>query len=59
MTKKYIVDLKKDEKAELIVANEIGAWVSERNAARATIDRRFTIPNDRDKLKKLYPVREE
>ena len=42
-----------------IVAHEIGAWESERNATRATIDWRFTIPNARDKLKKLYPVREE
>ena len=41
-----------------IVASEVGAWKSERNAARATIDWRFTIPNARDKLKKLYPVRE-
>jgi hypothetical protein len=67
--------LNKDEKAELvaltqkgrpgarkikgIVASEVGAWKSERNAARATIDWRFTIPNARDKLKKLYSVREE
>jgi len=43
----------------VIVANEIRAWESERNAGWATIDWRFTIPNARDKLKKLYPVREE
>jgi hypothetical protein len=43
----------------VIVANEISAWESERNAGWATIDWRFTIPNTRDKLKKLYPVREE
>jgi hypothetical protein len=42
-----------------IVANEVGAWETERNATRATIDWRFTIPNARDTLKKLYPVREE
>jgi len=42
-----------------IVANEIGAWEAELNAAWATIDWRFTFPNARDKLKKLYPVREE
>jgi hypothetical protein len=48
-----------------IVANEVGAWESERNAARATIDWHFKIPNaadvirPRDKLKKLYPVGEE
>jgi hypothetical protein len=27
-----------------IAANEVGAWESERNAARATIDWRFKIP---------------
>lgn len=42
-----------------IVAKEVGAWETERNAARVTIDWRFTIPNARDKLRKLYPVREE
>jgi hypothetical protein len=42
-----------------IVASEVGAGESERNAARATIDWRFTIPNARDKIRKLYPVREE
>jgi hypothetical protein len=42
-----------------IVISEVGAWEAERNAARATIDWRFTIPNARDKLRKLYPVREE
>jgi hypothetical protein len=45
--------------SQAIVASEVGAWEAERNAARATIDWRFTIPNARDKLKKLYPVREE
>ena len=69
MAKKYVVDLNESEKADLvaliqkgrsvIVANEISAWESERNAGWATIDWRFTIPNARDKLKKLYPVREE
>jgi hypothetical protein len=38
------------------LASEITAWQSERNARKATIDWRFTIPNARDKLKKLYPV---
>jgi hypothetical protein len=42
-----------------IVAHEVGAWEVDRNNSRATIDWRFTIPNARDKLKKLYPVREE
>jgi hypothetical protein len=45
--------------SQVIVAIEIGAWESERNAARVTINWRFTIPNARDKLKKLHPVREE
>ena len=45
--------------SQVIVANEIGAWESERNDARATINWRFMILNARDKLKKLYPVREE
>ena len=45
--------------SQVIVANEIGAWETERNAAWATIDWRFTIPKARDKLKILYPVREE
>jgi hypothetical protein len=45
--------------SQLIVKSEVGAWEGERNTARATIDWRFTIPNARDKLKKLYPVKEE
>jgi hypothetical protein len=45
--------------SQVIVASEVGVWESERNAERATIDWHFTIPNARDKLKKLYPVREE
>jgi hypothetical protein len=45
--------------SQAIVASEVGAWEVERNAVRATIDWRFTIPNARDKLKKLYPVGEE
>jgi hypothetical protein len=48
-----------DSPSQVIVASEVGTWESERNAARATIDSRFTIANARDKLKKLYPVREE
>ena len=31
--------------SQAIVASEVGAWEDERNAARATIDWRFTIPN--------------
>jgi hypothetical protein len=41
-----------------ILANEIAAWETERNDRKATIDWRFTIPNARDKLKKLYPFKE-
>ena len=41
--------------SQVIVPSEVGAWESERNAARAPIDWRFTVPNARDKLKKLYP----
>jgi len=39
-----------------ILENELTAWETERNERKATIDWRFTIPNARDKLKKLYPV---
>jgi transposase len=45
--------------SQLLVKSEVGAWEGERNTNRATIDWRFTIPNARDKLKKLYPVQEE
>ena len=45
--------------SEKIVEREAGAWEAERNIAKAMIDWRFTIPNARDKLKKLYPAREE
>jgi hypothetical protein len=41
-----------------ILANEIAAWETDRNDRKATIDWRFTIPNARDKLKKLYPIKE-
>jgi len=43
---------------QAIVASEVGAWESKRNAIRATIDWRFTIPNARVKLKKSYPMGE-
>jgi len=39
-----------------ILASEVIAWETERNDRQATIDWRFTIPNARDKLKRLYPV---
>ncbi len=45
--------------SKAILTKEIAAWQAERNAAKATIDWRFTIPNARDKLRKLYPVRDE
>jgi transposase len=38
------------------LASEITAWEDKRNADKAMIDWRFTIPNARDKLKRLYPV---
>ncbi len=41
-----------------IIAREVAAWEAERNNSKATIDWRFTIPNARDKLKRLYPVGE-
>lgn len=40
------------------LTHEVAAWEAERNAAKATIDWRFTIPNARDKLKRLYPIQE-
>lgn len=40
------------------LTHELAAWEAARNAAQATIDWRFTIPNARDKLKKLYPIKE-
>lgn len=39
--------------------SEIAAWENDRNAGKATIDWRFTIPNARDKLVKLYPVSDD
>jgi hypothetical protein len=41
-----------------VLAKEVAAWEAERNAAKATIDWRFTIPRARDKLKRLYPIKE-
>ena len=38
---------------------EVAAWEHARNAHKAAIDWRFTIPNARDKLKRLYPVVED
>jgi transposase len=39
--------------------SEIAAWENDRNTGKATIDWRFTIPNARDKLVKLYPVSDD
>ena len=41
------------------VIREVAAWNTHRNAVRAKIDWQFTIPTARDKLRKLYPVRDE
>jgi hypothetical protein len=37
------------------LAEEVGAWESERNAAETSIDWRFTTDEARIKLKHLYP----
>ena len=52
-------DLKPWQSQKWCTPTVIGTWESERNATRATIDWRLKIPNARDKLKKLYPVRKE
>jgi len=36
--------------------SEVAVWETERNERKATIDWRFTVPNARNKLKRLYPV---
>ena len=41
------------------VEKEVAAWEAERNSSKATIDWRFTIPNARDKLNRLYPMKDE
>jgi hypothetical protein len=45
--------------SQVIVAKDISAWESGRNAAQATIEWPLTIPNAMDKIKKLYSVRED
>jgi hypothetical protein len=42
-----------------ILVSEVADWETERNDCKATIDWRFTIPNARDKLKRLYPVHDD
>jgi hypothetical protein len=37
------------------LAEEVGAWESERNAAESSIEWRFTTDEARIKLKHLYP----
>jgi hypothetical protein len=44
--------------SEKILISEVAAWENDRNERQATIDWRFTIPNARDRLKRLYPVPE-
>ena len=36
--------------------HEIAAWGAERNAARATVQWRFTVTDARTKLHRLYPA---
>lgn len=40
-----------------MLEREVAAWQAERNAAKATVDWRFTSPDARTKLKRLYPVK--
>jgi hypothetical protein len=47
------LDRRLADKAAL--AREVAAWQQERNAARATVDWRFTTADARIKLKRLYP----
>lgn len=42
---------------EATLVQEISAWETARNKKRATIDWRFSIPEARKKLKRLYPSR--
>lgn len=39
-----------------IVETQIRAWKSRRNDRQATIDWQFSVPNARDKLRRLYPA---
>jgi len=40
---------------EATLRQEVAAWEAERNAAKATVDWRFTTPKARTKLNRLYP----
>lgn len=50
------LDRRIPDKATL--AQEVATWVRDRNAAQTTIDWRFTTPDARIKLKRLYPILE-
>lgn len=51
------LDRRIPDKSTLV--REVGAWESERNAARKPVDWRFTTDNARIKLKRLYPQIQE
>jgi hypothetical protein len=54
---KQCLDQRIADKATLV--SEVEAWQARRNAARVTIDWRFTTAEARIKLKRLYPVLKE
>jgi hypothetical protein len=41
--------------AETALAARLKAWQKDRNRSRANVDRQFTTPDARIKLKRLYP----
>jgi hypothetical protein len=41
---------------EATLKREVATWEKQRNDAKETIDWRFSIPNAREKLKRLYPT---
>jgi DDE superfamily endonuclease len=48
--------LKRRIAEEALLKREVAAWEQQRNAAKETIDWRFTITDAREKLKRLYPT---
>lgn len=48
--------LKRRIATEAMLQQEVAAWAHQRNAARETIDWRFSITDAREKLKRLYPT---
>ena len=42
---------------EETLAREVAAWERERNGRGATVERRFTAQDAREKLERLYPSR--